>query len=254
MRVVQRTYNHFILNIVLLGMMLLCAPSSLAQSNAKPKVEGRYASIIVDIDNQEIVHARKIDEARYPASLTKVMTLYLTFDALNQGKLKIDQKLPVSSHAARQPATKLGLKKGQTILVRDAVNALIVRSSNDAAMVLAEAIGGSELNFARHMTDKARKLGMSRTTFMNPHGLPNSEHVSTARDMAKLAHAIIRDHRTYYPLFNQQTFKYRGKTYKTTNSLLGEMQVSGAQRTPPCRSRHGGLYRKNSRSTYARPH
>ena len=222
MRVVQRTYNHFILKIALLGMMFLCAQAALAQSNAKPKVEGRYASIIVDMDNQEIVHARKIDEARYPASLTKIMTLYLTFDALNQGKLRIDQKLPVSRYAAQQPATKLGLKAGSSILVRDAINAMIVRSSNDVAIVLAEAISGSELEFSRLMTHRARELGMMRTNFKNPHGLPNNEHISTARDMAKLAHALIRDHRTFYHLFSQKSFTFRGKTYKSTNKLLSD--------------------------------
>jgi len=204
------------------GLSLVFAADSAAQIAKPVPVTGRYASIIVDMDNQEIIHARQIDEARFPASLTKVMTLYLTFDALDQGRLKIDQRLPVSAYAASQPPTKLGLKAGQKLLVRDAINALIIRSSNDAAMVLAEAIGGSEQNFAALMTQRAHQLGMKRTVFRNPHGLPNTEHRSTARDMAKLANAIIRDHRSYYPLFAQTSMRYKGRTLTTTNSLLGQ--------------------------------
>lgn len=204
------------------GLSLAIAPNSTAQTAQPVPVTGRYASIIVDVDNQEIIHARQIDEARFPASLTKVMTLYLTFDALDQGRLKIDQPLPVSAYAASQPPTKLGLKAGQKLLVRDAINALIIRSSNDAAMVLAEAIGGSEQNFAALMTQRAHQLGMQRTVFRNPHGLPNTEHRSTARDMAKLTHAMIRDHRSYYPLFAQTSMRYKGRTLKTTNALLGQ--------------------------------
>lgn len=212
-----------ILWIVFWGVVCLgYAAQSAAQTAAAVPVKGRYASIIVDMDNQEIIHARQIDEARFPASLTKIMTLYLTFDALDQGRLKIDQWLPVSAYAASQPPTKLGLKAGQKVLVRDAINALIIRSSNDAAMVLAEAIGGSEQNFAAQMTQRAHQLGMQRTIFRNPHGLPHSEHRSTARDMAKLANALIRDHRSYYPLFSQTSMRYKGRTLKTTNALLGQ--------------------------------
>jgi len=202
-------------------VFVMLAPLSAAQISKASPVTGRYASIIVDMDNQEIIHARQIDEARFPASLTKVMTLYLTFEAIDQGRLKIDQTLPVSAYAASQPPSKLGLKVGQRILVRDAINALIIRSANDAAMVLAEAIGGSEANFAAQMTQRARQLGMQKTVFRNPHGLPNADHRSTARDMAKLAHAMIRDHRSYYPLFGQKTMRYKGRTLNTTNALLG---------------------------------
>ncbi len=198
------------------------SPTSYGQIAKAEAVTGRYASIIIDMDNQEIIHARQIDEPRFPASLTKVMTLYLTFEALDQGRLKIDQRLPVSAYAANQPPTKLGLKSGQSILVRDAINALIIRSANDAAVVLAEAISGSEARFAALMTQRARQLGMQKTVFRNPHGLPNSAHRSTARDMAKLAHAMIRDHRSYYPLFSQTTMEYKGRRLKNTNTLLGQ--------------------------------
>ena len=214
---------RYISIFLLLAIFWLGGNSAHAQSAGTSKVEGRYASIIVDLNNQEIVHARLIDEARYPASLTKIMTLYLTFEALDRGYLRIDQALPVSAYAASQPPSKLGLKKGQTILVRDAINAMIVRSANDVAIVLAEAISGSEAQFARLMTQRAGDLGMRRTVFKNPHGLPNSEHISTARDIAKLADRMIRDHRTYYPLFSQKSFTYRGVTTNNTNSLLDDM-------------------------------
>lgn len=221
MKALRLTYLFCAVKLALIGVLFSIALSVSAQSKPTPQTQGRYASIIVDMDNEEIIHARQIDAARYPASLTKVMTLYLTFDALNEGRLKIDQPLPISRYAASQPPSKLGLKAGQTILVRDAINALIIRSANDAALVLAEAISGSEDNFAHLMTQRAKQLGMTRTRFQNPHGLPDPAHISTARDMAKLAAALIRDHRTYYPLFGQRSFKYRGQTIQTTNSLLG---------------------------------
>ena len=210
-----------ILFAVTLMMSVQLAPAQITPTQAAPSVTGRYASIIIDTDSSEIIHARKIDEPRYPASLTKLMTLYLTFEALSHGTLKLDQALPVSRYAASQPPSKLGLRSGGTILVRDAINALIISSANDVSVVIAEAISGNEASFASLMTRRAKELGMSRTTFQNPHGLPNSGHVSTARDMAKLAYALIRDHRTYYPLFAQRQFTYRGHTRKNTNALLG---------------------------------
>jgi len=213
---------RYIYFFLLLSTMCFGSYTSHAQTTKAPKVSGRYASIIIDMDNQEIIHARQIDTPRYPASLTKVMTLYLTFEAIDRGHLRLDQRLPVSAYAARQPPSKLGLKRGETILVRDAINAMIVRSANDVAIVLAEAISGSEIDFARLMTQRARELGMQRTTFKNPHGLPNSEHVSTARDMAKLADRMIRDHRTYYPLFSQRFFTFNGVTVNNTNKLLDD--------------------------------
>lgn len=182
--------------------------------------DGRYGSIVVDSDTLEIVHARQIDAQRYPASLTKLMTLYLTFDALNSGQLTLDQKLSISRNAQNTPPSKLGLKQGQTITVDHAIQALAVKSANDVAVVLAEAIGGSEANFAEMMTARARTLGMLKTDFANPHGLPNPLQVTTARDMAKLAMAHLNNHRRYYHYFSQKNFRYKGKNYKNTNGLL----------------------------------
>lgn len=183
-------------------------------------VDGRYGSIVVDVDSLEIVHARQIDAKRYPASLTKLMTLYLTFDALDSGQLKIDQKLTVSRNAQNTPPGKLGVKAGQTITVDQAIQALAVKSANDVAVVLAEALGGTEAQFAEMMTEKALSLGMIKTEFSNPHGLPNPLQVTTARDMAKLALAHLNNHRRYYHYFGQKIFRYKGKEYKNTNSLL----------------------------------
>ena len=182
--------------------------------------EGRYASIVVNADTLEIIHARQIDEQRFPASLTKVMTLYLAFDALNAGQIKLKEQVSVSQYAARTPPSKLGLKAGQKISVEDLIQALAVKSANDAAVVLAERLAGSEEAFAIRMTAKAKSLGMMRTTFKNPHGLPHAEQKSSARDMAKLASNILKNHRRYYHYFGQTHFSYKGTKYKNTNKLL----------------------------------
>ncbi len=195
-----------------------------AFSGAAFAAERRYASIVVDADTLEIIHARQIDEARYPASLTKVMTLYLTFDALNAGTLKLNEPVRVSANAARTPPSKLGLKAGRTITVENLIQALTVKSANDAAVVLAERLAGSEAAFADHMTVKAHSLGMVSTTFKTANGLPHPEQKTTARDMAKLASNILNNHRRYYHYFGQTHFSYGGRTYKNTNGLLHWLQ------------------------------
>jgi len=180
----------------------------------------RYASIVVDADTLEIVHARQIDELRYPASLTKVMTLYLAFDALNAGIIKLNEPVRVSANAARTAPTKLGLCAGQTITIENLIQAIAVKSANDAAVVLAERLAGSEAAFTQHMTSKARSLGMMRSTFKTANGLPHPEQQTTARDMAKLASNILNNHRRYYHYFGQEHFHYNGRSYKNTNKLL----------------------------------
>ena len=181
---------------------------------------GRYASIVVDADTLEIIHARQIDEMRFPASLTKVMTLYLTFDALNTGTLALNEPIRVSANAAGTAPTKLGLRRGQTITVENLIQAVAVKSANDAAVVLAERLAGSEAAFAQQMTTKARSLGMMKTTFKTANGLPHPEQKTSARDMAKLASNILNHHRRYYHYFGQERFRYGGRTYKNTNGLL----------------------------------
>ena len=154
------------------------------------RAEEKFASIVVDASSGTVIQATAAEKLRYPASLTKIMTLYMTFKALRQGSLRINQALPVSEYAASMPPSKLGLRPYTSIRVRDAIFGLVTESANDAAVVLAEALAGSEGNFAYKMTEQARKLGMKRTVFRNASGLPNDDQMTTARDMAILARAV----------------------------------------------------------------
>lgn len=210
---ISHLFKLFVTSLALLASF--CLPVQ-----AKPEAQNRYASIIIDYDTLEVLHARKIDSARYPASLTKMMTLYLTFDALNRGDIHLNEQLPISANAARTPPVKLGLRAGRSISVDDAIRGLAVRSANDAAVVLAERLGGSEREFAELMTLKAKALGMKSSIFQNAHGLPNPGQTSTARDMAKLAEALLRNHGNYYPYFSDAKFTYGGRTYNNHNTLL----------------------------------
>ncbi|QFU00218.1 D-alanyl-D-alanine carboxypeptidase DacF precursor [Halomonas sp. THAF5a] len=180
----------------------------------------RYAGIVIDADSQEILYAENADRLRYPASLTKMMTLYLVFEALEEGRLRLDQPLPVSAYAAAKPASKLYVKPGSSIPVDTAIDALVIKSANDVAVVVAEALGGSDTRFAQMMTDKARELGMQDTVFRNPHGLPDAGQVTTARDMAVLSRHLMRDFPQYYPRFSRTRFTWQGKTITGHNRLL----------------------------------
>jgi len=188
-------------------------------SSSQP-AEARYASIVVDADTGRILHGTNIDTRNYPASLTKMMTLYMVFDALESGELTLKSKLKVSRRAANQPASRLGLKRGRTIRVEEAILALVTKSANDVATVIAENMAGTERSFALKMTARARELGMSRTTFRNASGLPHRGQLSTARDMAKLARALINDHPNYYRFFSTTKFRYAGLTHRNHNKLL----------------------------------
>ncbi len=181
----------------------------------------RYASIVVDANTGRVLHAENADTRNYPASLTKMMTLYLAFEALDDHRLSLRQRLRVSRRAAGQAPSKLGLEAGGTIRVGDAILALVTKSANDAATVIAEALARSERDFARTMTAKARTLGMTRTSFRNASGLPNRGQLSTARDVARLAVALQRDFPHYYGFFATSSFRFRGKTYRNHNGLLG---------------------------------
>ena len=180
----------------------------------------RYASMVVDAKTGKILHASNPDRKRYPASLTKMMTLYMVFDALERKTLSLNQRLKVSRRAQGMAPSKLGLKRGQTIRVKDAILALITKSANDAAVVIAEALGGTEIKFAQMMTKKARQIGMRRTRFRNASGPPNRRQVSTARDMATLARRLIRDFPQYYHFFGTQRFSYKRRTFRNHNKLL----------------------------------
>ncbi|MEM6651380.1 MAG: D-alanyl-D-alanine carboxypeptidase family protein [Pseudomonadota bacterium] len=187
-------------------------------------VAEKYASIVIDMERDEVLHARHADSPRYPASLTKAMTLYMLFDAMKAGEVRLYEPLPVSAAAARQPPSSLRLRAGGTITTKDAINALITKSANDVAVVVAERLGGTEARFATLMTTKARALGMDNTTFKNASGLPNTQQLSTARDMAVLAERLLEDHADYYGYFSNKKFSWGRATYKNHNQLIGNVQ------------------------------
>jgi D-alanyl-D-alanine carboxypeptidase len=178
------------------------------------------ASLVMDADTHEILESEAPDSIRYPASLTKMMTLYLTFDALKKGTLHLNQPIPVSEHAAGMPQTNIALHPGDTIPVKDAILSIVVRSANDSAVTLAEAVGGSELGFAGMMNKKAHELGMKNTYFHNASGLPDPLQRTTARDMVTLGLALRNNFPEYFPLFKTESFTYNGITYPTHNHVM----------------------------------
>ena len=182
-----------------------------------------YAAIVVDANSGKELHAANADETRHPASLTKIMTLYLLFEQLEAGKLKLDTVMKASEHASEQAPTKVGLDEGDPIKVEDAIKALVTRSANDAAVVIAETIGGTEENFAKLMTRKARTLGMIRTVYVNASGLPDDEQITTARDQALLGRAIQDRFPQYYRYFATRSFVLDGEYMNNHNHLLGNV-------------------------------
>lgn len=188
-----------------------------------PTSEPKYAAVVMDAATGEVLYDKRADSPRYPASITKVMTLYLTFEQLAAGKLRLDDQVMISPRAAAQPPTKIGLRAGETISVRDAMAALATKSANDIAVALAEKIGGSESRFAALMTLRASELGMRNTHFANASGLPDSRQISSAKDIAILSRAIMRDYPQYYSLFSTQQFSFRGQTIGNHNHLLGKV-------------------------------
>ncbi|WP_244548284.1 serine hydrolase [Bosea vaviloviae] len=184
-----------------------------------------YAAMVVDVKSGRTLHAVNEDAPRIPASLTKVMTLYMLFEQMERGRFSMDSELKVSAYAAAQPPTKLGLRPGSTIAVEDAIKGMITLSANDASVVVAEGIAGSEDAFAEMMTRKARSLGMSSTRFHNPHGLPHSPpNLTTARDLTILARAIQERFPRYFPLFQTRSFQYGERTIRGHNRLLGRIE------------------------------
>lgn len=183
--------------------------------------QAKYASFIINENTKRVYYTANADTRNYPASLTKIMTLYMIFDALKTKKISMNTKFKVSRRATRQPPSKLNLSAGSSISVKHAILALITKSANDVATVVAENLGKSERNFARLMTKKAKKLGMKRTTFKNASGLPNRGQLSTARDMATLGMAIRKNHSVFFKLFKTKSFIYKGTRYSNHNNLLG---------------------------------
>jgi len=185
--------------------------------------ENKYAALVVDANSGRVLFSRYADAARYPASLTKMMTLYLLFEELDAKRLTLKSQFSVSANAARQPPSKLGLRAGASISVEDAILALVTKSANDVAVVVAENVGGSVSAFAGRMTRTAHALGMSRTTFRNPHGLPDAKQHTTAHDLARLGQALQDRFPTYYKYFSTKSFTYRGARHRNHNHLLGSV-------------------------------
>jgi D-alanyl-D-alanine carboxypeptidase len=201
-----------------LGLMPLSAAASELPA---PRGGPIYGAIVLDAETGQVLRELNADAVTYPASLTKMMTLYLTFEALNQGRLRLDQALPVSADAAVHRPSKLGLNPGEAVAVRDLILGIVTKSANDAAAVLAEGLGGgSEANFAALMTRKARQLGMSRTQFRNASGLPDPGQLTTARDTARLALALYRDFPREYRYFSVREFEFHGVMIPSHDHLL----------------------------------
>lgn len=196
---------------------LLAILGSIACSESQA---ARYKAIVVEADSGKVLFSRNADKRHYPASLTKMMTLYMAFDALESGALELDQRLRVSRRAAGQTPSRIGLRRGRTISVEDAILAMVTKSANDAATVLAEGMAKSEVDFAKKMTETARQLGMKNTIFRNATGLPNRRQISTARDLAVLAQALIERFPQYYHYFSTTRFTWGKRTYKNHNKLL----------------------------------
>ena len=214
------------------GLLALLTATALTGVAASAHAEdlsynSKYASIVVDAQSGEVLYAARADSARYPASLTKIMTLYMVFDALARGDLKPTDTITVSSRAASQAPVKVYLKAGDTIDVDTAMRLAAMYSANDMAEALAEKVGGSEERFAAMMTIKAKELGMTQTNFVNANGLPDARQLSSARDLAILARAVMRDYPQYYSYFDLNSITYRGRTYYNHNPLHGMPGVDG---------------------------
>ncbi len=183
-----------------------------------------YSAMVVDANTGAVLYSESGDSPRHPASLAKIMTLYLLFERMEAGKLSPQAELPVSAHAAVQAPSKLALKPGESITVETAIRALVTKSANDVAVVVAEAIGGSEDEFARMMTRKARELGMKGTTYYNASGLPHDDQITTARDQVLLGRAVQERFPKYYRYFATTSFAYRGRAMRNHNKLLGNVE------------------------------
>jgi D-alanyl-D-alanine carboxypeptidase len=208
------------MGLALAGALMTPNQASARRRHYHPSYSPPSSGMAIDLNTGRILYSKNANEARYPASLTKVMTLYLLFDALRDGKITMNTKLTVSAHAAAQSPTKLDLSPGDTISVADAIGAIVTKSANDMAVVVAEALAGSEEEFARRMTQKARTIGMLNTTFRNASGLPNPEQHTTAQDLIVLGQNILADHPERCKVFSTRYFQYDGNIYRNHNTML----------------------------------
>ena len=215
----RRLLARSILFLASAGLLISGGANAVAEAAPPP----RYAAFMVDANSREVLYANAPDELRHPASLTKMMTLYLTFDALESGRMRITDPVTVSAHAASQKPSRLGLKVGQSLSVDNAISVVAVKSANDIAVALAEKLGGTEQNFVGLMNAKAMQLGMRNTHFANACGLPDPANVTTARDLAILSLALIHDHPRFYRYFGERDFVWQNATLINHNHLLGKM-------------------------------
>ena len=216
----MKIVKFFLLVLTTTGLMLV---SNTALS--------RHAALLIDADSGNVLYELEANQSWYPASLTKLMTLYMTFSALESGRLRLKDTMDVSNHAAQQPTSKLGLRPWETISVEDAILAVVTRSANDAAVVLAEKIAGSETQFGIQMTSMAHNIGMYGSHFMNATGLPNDWQTTTAHDMALLALRIVRDFPQYYPYFGVDSFYINGRYLRSTNKFVAHYPGAEGMKT-----------------------
>ncbi|MBP2228643.1 D-alanyl-D-alanine carboxypeptidase [Azospirillum agricola] len=206
--------------LVLVAVSSLSVPAAAKAGRESAPARPVAAEILMDAATGAVLRAHNADVPTYPASLTKMMTLLLAFEALDRGQLRLDQPLPVSYHATTMAPSRLGVAPGDTIRVEDAILALSTKSANDVAVVLGEAMAGNEAAFAQAMTRRARELGMKRTVFRNASGLPDRAQRTTARDMAILSRVLVRSHARYYPYFSRRSFDWQDQTIHGHNRLL----------------------------------
>ncbi|MDM9644081.1 serine hydrolase [Rhizobium sp. S163] len=219
----SRSSNFLIKAIVALSMAVGLVGLDTVNSDAEA-ANSKYAGIVVDANTGNVLYSENADRLQYPASLTKMMTLYLTFEALEQGRIRLDSAVPFSAHASGQAPTKLGVRPGATISVEQAILGLVTLSANDASTALGELLGGSEDRFAQIMTAKAHALGMTRTTYRNANGLPNTAQMTTARDQARLGIALRQHFPQYYGYFSTQSFKFGNRIIRSHNRLVGSVR------------------------------
>ncbi len=208
---------------IVIALLTQILVSAWQPARAAPGPAPRYAAFMVDAGTREVLYANAADEPRHPASLTKMMTLYLTFDALESGRMRIGDPVYVSAHAAAQKPSRLGLAVGQSLSVDNAISVVAVKSANDIAVALAEKLGGSEANFTGMMNAKAAELGMRNTHYANASGLPDPTNITTARDLAILSLALIRNHPRFYRYFSERDFVWQRQDLINHNHLLGKM-------------------------------
>ena len=211
---------HCLLTLILLLIVSFIPTHVYAKKNKGNVYQNKYAAFVMDADTGLILHRENANKSLHPASLTKLMTLLIVFDALDRKKLKLHDRVRISKHAASMIPSKLDLPPGSSIKVEDAIYSLVTKSANDIAVAFAEKLGGSEANFAIMMTKKGREIGMTKTRFKNASGLHNPRQVSTARDMGRLARTIINKYGHHYHYFSTKSFSYQGKTYKSHNKLM----------------------------------